>query len=263
MSEELLKRKDEDAISTLTLNSPNSLNVLSNKMLDCLQSELDKLKTDKKIRVIIIKGSGKAFCAGHDLKEMTLSRQDEDGGKAAFKTLFDKCAKMMQTIPTLPQPVIAQVHGIATAAGCQLVASCDLAVAAEETKFGVNGVNIGLFCSTPIVALSRNIQRKKVFEMLATGEFIDSEKAYSLGLVNRIAPPDQLDVETWKLAKTIESKLGSAVKIGKEAFYNQIAMPIEQAYEYTGNVMVENMLNKDTEEGVSAFIEKRDPLWEQ
>ena len=263
MSEELLKRKDENAIATLTLNSPNSLNALSNEMLDCLQSELDNLKIDKKIRVIIIKGSGKAFCAGHDLKEMTLSRQDEDGGKSAFKALFDKCAKMMQTIPTLPQPVIAQVHGIATAAGCQLVASCDLAVAAEETKFGVNGVNIGLFCSTPMVALSRNIPRKKVFEMLTTGEFIDPEKANSLGLINRIAPPDQLDVETLKLAKKIESKLGSAVKIGKEAFYNQIAMPIEQAYEYTGNVMVENMLNKDTEEGVSAFIEKRDPLWEQ
>ena len=263
MSEKLLNRKDSGAIVTLTLNSPNSLNSLSNGMLDCLQSQLDQIKIDKKIRVVIIKGSGKAFCAGHDLKEMTLSRQDKDGGKAAFKALFEKCAKMMQTIPTLPQPVIAQVHGIATAAGCQLVASCDLAVAAEETKFGVNGVNIGLFCSTPMVALSRNIPRKKVFEMLATGEFIDPRKAYSLGLINRIAPLDQLDVETSKLAKTIESKLGSAVKIGKEAFYNQIAMPIEQAYEYTGNVMVENMLNKDTEEGVSAFIEKRDPLWEQ
>ncbi len=159
--------------------------------------------------------------------------------------------------------VIAEVTGIATAAGCQLVASCDLAIADSSAKFSTPGVNIGLFCSTPMVALSRNIPRKKVFEMLTTGEFIDSEKAYSLGLVNRIAPPGQLDVETWKLAKTIESKLGSAVKIGKEAFYNQIAMPIEQAYEYTGNVMVENMLNKDTEEGVSAFIEKRDPLWEQ
>ena len=263
MSEKLLNRKDSGAIVTLTLNSPNSLNSLSNGMLDCLQSQLDQIKIDKKIRVVIIKGSGKAFCAGHDLKEMTLSRQDKDGGKAAFKALFEKCAKMMQTIPTLPQPVIAQVHGIATAAGCQLVASCDLAVAAEETKFGVNGVNIGLFCSTPMVALSRNIPRKKVFEMLATGEFIDPRKAYSLGLINRIAPLDQLDVETSKLAKTIESKLGSAVKIGKEAFYNQIVMPIEQAYEYTGNVMVKNMLNKDTEEGVSAFIEKRDPLWEQ
>jgi enoyl-CoA hydratase/carnithine racemase len=263
MPNKLLNRENTGAIATLTLNNPNSLNALSNDMLDCLQTELDNIKIDKKIRVVIIKGSGKAFCAGHDLKEMTLSRQDEDGGKAEFKALFDKCARMMQTIPTLPQPVIAQVHGIATAAGCQLVASCDLAVAAEETKFGVNGVNIGLFCSTPMVALSRNIPRKKVFEMLTTGEFIDPEKAYYLGLINRIAPPDRLDAETLKLAKTIESKLGSAVKIGKEAFYNQITMPIGQAYEYTGNVMVENMLDRDTEEGVSAFIEKRDPLWEQ
>jgi enoyl-CoA hydratase/carnithine racemase len=170
---------------------------------------------------------------------------------------------MMQTIPTLPQPVIAQVHGIATAAGCQLVASSDLAVAAEDTKFGVNGVNIGLFCSTPMVALSRNIPRKKVFEMLTTGEFINSEKAYSLGLVNRIAPLEDLTIETLKLAKTIESKLSSAVKIGKEAFYKQITMPLDQAYEYTGEVMVKNMLDRDTEEGVSAFIEKRDPTWEQ
>ena len=225
MSDKLLHREDSNGIATLTLNSPNSLNALSNRMLDCLQKELDTLKEDKQIRVIIIKGAGKAFCAGHDLKEMTLSRQDKDGGKAAFKALFDKCAKMMQTIPALPQPVIAQVHGIATAAGCQLVASSDVAGAAEDTKFGVNGVNIGLFCSTPMVALSRNIPRKKVFEMLTTGEFINSEKAYSLGLVNRIAPLEDLTIETLKLAKTIESKLSSAVKIGKAAFYKQITMP--------------------------------------
>ena len=225
MSDKLLHREDSNGIATLTLNSPNSLNALSNRMLDCLQKELDTLKEDKQIRVIIIKGAGKAFCAGHDLKEMTLSRQDKDGGKAAFKALFDKCAKMMQTIPALPQPVIAQVHGIATAAGCQLVASSDVAGAAEDTKFGVNGVNIGLFCSTPMVALSRNIPRKKVFEMLTTGEFINSEKAYSLGLVNRIAPLEDLTIETLKLAKTIESKLSSALKIGKAAFYKQITMP--------------------------------------
>ena len=263
MSDKLLHRKDTDAITTLTLNSPNSLNALSNDMLDKLQFELDSLKRDPNIRVIIINGSGKAFCAGHDLKEMTLSRQDKDGGKAAFKALFDKCSKMMQTIPTLPQPVIAKVHGIATAAGCQLVASCDLAVADEDTKFGVNGVNIGLFCSTPMVALSRNIPRKKVFEMLTTGEFIDSKTAFTLGLINKIASASQLNTETLKLAQKIESKLGSAVKIGKEAFYKQIAMPLDQAYQYTGDVMVGNMLHRDTEEGVSAFIEKRDPKWEQ
>ena len=262
-SEILIKEMSSNGVLRLTMNNLDHKNALSETMMNTLLDELKEASTDKSIRTIVLSANGNVFCSGHDLKEMTLSRQDEDGGKSAFKALFDKCAKMMQTIPTLPQPVIAQVHGIATAAGCQLVASCDLAVAAEETKFGVNGVNIGLFCSTPMVALSRNIPRKKVFEMLTTGEFIDPEKANSLGLINRIAPPGQLDVETLKLAKKIESKLGSAVKIGKEAFYNQIAMPIEQAYEYTGNVMVENMLNKDTEEGVSAFIEKRDPLWEQ
>jgi len=261
MSHKLLLRKDTGSIATLTLNNPHSLNSLSNEMLDNLQLELDSLKRDGNIRAIIIKGSGKAFCAGHDLKEMTLSRQDKDGGKAAFKALFDKCSKMMQTIPSLPQPVIAQVHGIATAAGCQLVASCDLAIADEDTKFGVNGVNIGLFCSTPMVALSRNIPRKKVFEMLTTGEFINSKTAFSLGLINKVTSTSELEEETLKLAKKIESKLSSAVKIGKKAFYKQIVMPLDQAYQYTGDVMVENMLHRDTEEGVAAFIEKRDPEW--
>jgi enoyl-CoA hydratase/carnithine racemase len=170
---------------------------------------------------------------------------------------------MMQTIQKLPQPVIAQVHGIATAAGCQLVASCDLAVAAEGTKFGVNGVNIGLFCSTPMVALSRNIPRKQAFEMLTTGQFIDAARAQDLGLINRVVCEEQLSAETRALAELLASKLGVAVKIGKEAFYNQLQMPLSEAYDYTGDVMVENMLYRDTEEGISAFIEKRDPNWTQ
>jgi len=170
---------------------------------------------------------------------------------------------MMQTIQKLPQPVIAQVHGIATAAGCQLVASCDLAVAAEGTKFGVNGVNIGLFCSTPMVALSRNIPRKQAFEMLTTGQFIDAARAQDLGLINRVVSEEQLSAETRALAELLASKLGVAVKIGKEAFYNQLQMPLSEAYDYTGDVMVENMLYRDTEEGISAFIEKRDPNWTQ
>mgnify|MGYP000450292230 FL=1 len=169
----------------------------------------------------------------------------------------------MQTIQKLPQPVIAQVHGIATAAGCQLVASCDLAVAAEGTKFGVNGVNIGLFCSTPMVALSRNIPRKQAFEMLTTGQFIDAARAQDLGLINRVVCEEQLSAETRALAELLASKLGVAVKIGKEAFYNQLQMPLSEAYDYTGDVMVENMLYRDTEEGISAFIEKRDPNWTQ
>ena len=259
----LLERNDTGSIANLTLNAPEKLNALSEEMLEALQSEFDALKNDQAIRAVILEGAGKAFCAGHDLKEMTAGRQAEDGGKAYFKTLFNRCAKMMQTIQKLPQPVIAQVHGIATAAGCQLVASCDLAVAAEGTKFGVNGVNIGLFCSTPMVALSRNIPRKQAFEMLTTGQFIDAARAQDLGLINRIVSEEQLSAETRALAELLASKLGVAVKIGKEAFYNQLQMPLSEAYDYTGDVMVENMLYRDTEEGISAFIEKRGPNWRQ
>ena len=259
----LLERDDHGAVARLRLNSPGNLNALSDAMLAALQAEFDALAADRSIRVVIISGEGKAFCAGHDLKEMTRGRAHDDGGAAYFADLFARCAKMMQTIPRLPQPVIAQVHGIATAAGCQLVASCDMAVAAAGTKFGVNGVNIGLFCSTPMVALSRNIGRKQAFEMLSTGSFIDSARAVELGLINRAVPLEDLEAETMALAQTVAGKLGSAVKIGKQAFYEQIQMPLEAAYVYTGEVMVENMLNRDTEEGIAAFLEKRDPVWEQ
>ena len=259
----ILERRDTGAITHLTLNSPERLNALSDEMLAALQDTLNALKTDTSVRVVILSGAGKAFCAGHDLKQMTAGRAQPDGGQAYFKDLFDRCARMMMTIPELPQPVIAQVHGIATAAGCQLVASCDLAVAAEGTKFGVNGVNIGLFCSTPMVALSRNIPRKQAFEMLTTGQFIDAGRAAELGLINRSVPSDQLDAETLKLAETLAAKLGSAVRIGKQAFYEQLQMPLADAYAYTGSVMVENMMNRDTREGIDAFIEKRDPEWTQ
>ena len=259
----LLEREDRGATAHLTLNAPDSLNALSDGMLAALQAEFERLDGDRSIRVIVLKGAGKAFCAGHDLKEMTRGRQAEDGGAAYFADLFDRCAAMMQTIPRLPQPVIAQVHGIATAAGCQLVASCDMAVAAEGTRFGVNGVNIGLFCSTPMVAPSRNIPRKQAFEMLTTGAFIEAERARELGLVNRVVPEADLDAATQELAETVAAKLGSAVRIGKRAFYEQIQMPLDAAYAYTGQVMVENMLDRDTEEGIAAFIEKRDPEWRQ
>ena len=259
----LLERHDTNAIAHLKMNAPEKLNALSEEMLSALQSQFDSLQNDRHIRAVILSGAGKAFCAGHDLKEMTAGRQAEDGGKAYFIELFQKCARMMTSIQNLPQPVIAQVHGIATAAGCQMVASCDMAVAADSTRFGVNGVNIGLFCSTPMVALSRNIPRKQAFEMLTTGQFINAERARELGLVNRIASEDGLQAATVELAETVASKLAVAVKIGKEAFYNQLQMPISDAYDYTGSVMAENMLFRDTEEGISAFIEKRDPNWEQ
>ncbi|WP_209596216.1 enoyl-CoA hydratase [Ruegeria sp. HKCCSP351] len=259
----ILERNDTGAVARLTMNAPERLNALSDEMLSALQAELDTLREDTSIRAVILAGQGKAFCAGHDLKQMTAGRQSEDGGKAYFNDLFSRCAKVMMSIQSLPQPVIAQVHGIATAAGCQLVATCDMAVAAEGTRFGVNGVNIGLFCSTPMVALSRNIPRKQAFEMLTTGDFISAERAADLGLVNRVVPETRLEHEANALAELVASKLGAAVKIGKEAFYQQLLMPLDQAYAYTGDVMAQNMLYRDTEEGISAFIEKRPPNWSQ
>ncbi len=259
----ILERDDSGAVAHLRMNAPERLNALSDEMLAALQSEFDALKDDSAIRAVILSGTGKAFCAGHDLKQMTAGRQAEDGGKAYFKDLFDRCAAVMLSIQALPQPVIAQVHGIATAAGCQLVASCDLAVAAEGTRFGVNGVNIGLFCSTPMVALSRNVPRKKAFEMLTTGAFIDAGEAQACGLINRAVPHDDLAQATRDLAETITAKLGAAVRIGKQAFYEQITMPTDRAYAYAGEVMVQNMLWRDTAEGIAAFIEKRPPDWQQ
>lgn len=263
MSDDILIRKDGGAITHLVLNAPSSLNALSDAMLARLKAEFSDLLESESQRVVVISGTGKAFCAGHDLKEMTAKRQSLDGGAAGFGDLFARCGEVMQMIPRLPQPVIAQTHGIATAAGCQLVASCDLAVAAEGTRFGVNGVNIGLFCSTPMVALSRNMPRKQVLEMLVTGNFIDASRAKELGLINRVVPEAELAAETQTLAEQIAGKLGRAVRIGKRAFYDQIQMPLDQAYEFTGAVMVENMLESDTEEGIAAFIEKRDPTWTQ
>ncbi|MEM7091195.1 MAG: enoyl-CoA hydratase, partial [Pseudomonadota bacterium] len=243
----ILERHDTGAITRLHMNAPERLNALSDEMLAALQAQFDDLSGDRSVRAVILSGAGKAFCAGHDLKQMTAGRQAEDRGRAYFKDLFQRCAKVMMSIRTLPQPVIAQVHGIATAAGCQLVASCDLAVAAEGTRFGVNGVNIGLFCSTPMVALSRNIPRKQAFEMLTTGQFVEADRAVALGLINRVVPADDLNTETMSLAGILAEKLGSVVKIGKEAFYRQLQMPLDEAYAYTGDVMVENMLWQETE----------------
>ncbi len=263
MTEDILIREDVGAVATLTMNTPKTLNALSEDMIDALQAQFDDLMTDRSTRVVILRGTGKAFGAGHNLKEMTAARQAEDGGKQYWLDLFAKCTKMMTSIPKLPQPVICQPHGLATAAGCQLVASCDMAVTDTETKFGVNGVNIGLFCSTPMVALSRNIPRKQAFEMLTTGNFITAAKAMELGLVNRVVDAAELEAETNELATLVTSKLGAAVKVGKQAFYEQIQMPLLDAYAYTGEVMADNMTFRDTEEGIAAFLEKRPPEWTQ
>lgn len=253
---DLVHRKDIGAIAHLTMTAPARLNALSDGMIATLHQTLDGIAKETSVKVVILSGSGKAFCAGHDLNEMRAK------DPAALKDLFDRCAAFMGRIQSLPQPVIAQVHGIATAAGCQLVATCDLAVAADGTKFGVNGVNIGLFCSTPMVALTRNIGRKAAFEMLTTGKFIDPAEAQRLGLINRAVPIENLAAETLALAQTIAGKLGSAVRIGKSAFYQHAQLGTAEAYAFTGQVMVENMANDDTIEGIAAFFEKRPPNWE-
>lgn len=256
-----LTRTDIDGIAHIEMTRPDRLNALSDGMLAALQDQIHALSDDRDTRVVILSGTGKAFCAGHDLKEMQAGRQAEDAGAAYFADLFNRCASVMTGLTRLPQPVVAQVHGIATAAGCQLVASCDMAVAAEGTRFGVNGVNIGLFCSTPMVALSRNIPRKRAFELLVTGEFMEAQEAKAQGLVNRVVPADALAAETRGLAETVASKLGSAVAIGKRAFYDQIELPLDAAYAHAGEVMVTNMLERDTDEGITAFLEKRAPSW--
>ncbi|MEM8577028.1 MAG: enoyl-CoA hydratase [Pseudomonadota bacterium] len=259
----ILERHDAEGIAHLTMNAPARLNALSDEMLAALHGTLNMIAEDRSVRAVILSGAGKAFCAGHDLNEMTAARQNEDGGAAALKDLFDRCAAVMARIQSLPQPVIAQVHEIATAAGCQLVATCDMAVAAHGTRFGVNGVNIGLFCSTPMVALSRAIPRKQAFEMLSTGTFIEAERAAELGLINRAVPAEELEAETRALAAAVAAKLAVAVRFGKPAFYAQAQMATADAYAFTGDVMVANMLDTDTEEGIAAFLEKRDPTWTQ
>jgi enoyl-CoA hydratase/carnithine racemase len=260
---DILLYEQTGTVARLTLNMPEKLNALSDEMLAALQDRFNQIGSDGSVKAVTLKGAGKAFCAGHDLRQMTAARQAPDGGAAAFKDLFDRCASMMTTIQKMPQPVIASVHGIATAAGCQLVASCDMAVAASDTRFGVNGVNIGLFCSTPMVALSRNIPRKQAFEMLTTGEFIGAAKAQELGLINRHCDLDDLEAETMALANSVASKLGAAVRIGKRAFYEQLEMGLTEAYAFTGDVMVENMAVPDTQEGIAAFLEKRAPDWNE
>lgn len=257
MTDHILLRQDHAGIATLTLNAAASFNALSTAMIAALTAQIAALATDQTIRVVVLKGAGKAFCAGHDLREMQAARAAADQGRAAFATLFADCAAMMQTLTALPQPVIAQVQGVATAAGCQLVASCDLAVAAAGTRFGVNGINIGLFCATPMVALTRKVAPAVAFEMLSTGEFIDAARAREVGLINRIAPPDALDAATQALAQTLATKLPEALQMGKAAFAAQSGLSAQDAYALASATMIENILLDATNDGISAFLEKR------
>jgi enoyl-CoA hydratase/carnithine racemase len=258
----ILLRQDIGGVAVLTLNHPQTRNSLSEEMLEALGDAFTAIAHDRSVRAVVLAANGPAFSAGHDLKELTRHRADEDRGRAYFKHIMNTCSAMMQQIVTLPQPVIAAVQAIATAAGCQLVASCDLAVASRDAKFATPGVNLGLFCSTPMVALSRNVSRKHAMEMLLSGDVITAEHAARIGLVNAVVEPGSERDEALKLARKIASKSTVTVKIGKEAFYRQLEMPLAEAYKYTAEVMVENMLARDAEEGIDAFIEKRAPKWQ-
>jgi enoyl-CoA hydratase/carnithine racemase len=257
-NEPVLLRRDEDGVAFLTLNRPAARNALSMELMTALEGAIDAIAKDRAVRVVVIAGAGPAFCAGHDLREMRLN-----AGRKTYEMLFTQCSRLMMSLINLPQPVIARVHGIATAAGCQLVATCDLAVAASDARFAVNGINVGLFCSTPMVALSRAVGRKAAMEMLVTGDFVGAEQARSIGLVNRVVAPDKLDDEVRGLARHIAGKLGLAVAIGKEAFYRQAELDLEAAYAYTGEVMTTNMMAGETEEGIDAFLAKRPPPWQK
>jgi enoyl-CoA hydratase/carnithine racemase len=261
LSEPCLLRDDHDGVAVVTLNRPNSRNSLSEPLLNELLSAVQEIGTSKTIKAIILTAAPPVFCAGHDLREMTARRQDADRGRAFFDHLMRLCSEVMQAVMTSPKPVIAAVNGVATAAGCQLVASCDLAVASNEAKFATPGVHIGLFCSTPMVALSRNVSRKHAMEMLLLGEMIPAARAAEMGLINRVVPHGQVMAEAMKMAELIASKSPMTLKTGKEGFYRQLEMPVTEAYDYATRIMVENMLRQDAEEGIGAFLEKREPRW--
>ncbi len=253
--------RPERGIAVVTLNRPKSRNALSLGMMAALQAAIESLSDDGEISAIVLNAKGPAFSAGHDLKELTSHRSDADGGRAFFRKSMEQCAQLMQSIIKCPKPVIAAVEATATAAGCQLVATCDLAVAADTAKFCTPGVNIGLFCSTPMVALSRNVPRKRAMEMLILGELISAEDAADYGLVNKAVPKESVMDEAMAYARRIVAKSPATVAIGKEAFYQQIEQPLSEAYDYTVGVMVQNMLYRDAEEGIGAFLGKREPEW--
>lgn len=255
-TEAVLLRQDNAGVATLTLNRPQARNALSVGLMSALEHAIEEIGHDKSVRVVVIAGNGPAFCAGHDLREMRAKP-----GRTEYTSLFSQCARLMLAIVHLPKPVIARVHGVATAAGCQLVASCDLAVAAETARFATPGVNIGLFCSTPMVALSRNVGRKQAMEMLLTGALMPAREARAIGLVNRVVPDTDLIAETDTLAAAIAAKSPLTLAIGKAAFYRQADMKLEDAYRYAAEVMTHNMMARDAEEGIDAFLQKRPPSW--
>jgi enoyl-CoA hydratase/carnithine racemase len=247
----------QDGIAIVTLATPGNLNALSTAMLTALAGTFHKIAADDQVRVVILRAEGKAFCAGHDLKEMQGYRADADAGAARFRALFDLCASVMQGIVALPQPVIAAVQGVATAAGCQLACSCDLIVASETARFGVNGINIGLFCATPAVALSRRLAPGAAFELLTTGEFLPASRAAALGLVNRLAAPGALEDDVLALARTIAAKDPAAIRLGKRSYQAQLGLPLDQAYATAGQVMVENALLPETADSIQRFLDRR------
>jgi len=252
----VVEKRDAAGVVTLTMNRPQQFNALSVEMMNALQAAFDGIAEDPDVRVVVLAGAGKAFCAGHDLKQMK-----DNASLDYYRALFAQCTRLMMTLQRLPQPVIARVHGVATAAGCQLVATCDLAVAVEGARFGVSGINVGLFCTTPGVALARNVGRKEAFEMLVTGDLIDAASARERGLVNRVVPADQLDAEIAKLAASVIAKPAVAVAMGKEMFYRQVEAGTEAAYQMAGQTMACNMIDPVAQEGVDAFMAKRRPSW--
>jgi len=256
-----LRREQLDAVAVLTLNRPAARNSLSAAMLADLIDSFAAIRADEATRAVVLAAEGPAFCAGHDLREITAHRADPDGGRAFYECLFASCSDLMQAIVSLPQPVIACVNGVATAAGCQLVAACDLAVASTAASFATPGVNIGLFCSSPMVALSRSVGRKHAMEMLLTGDLVNAADAMRIGLVNRVVPVGEERGEALRFARLIASKSAAAIRIGKPAFYRQLEIPLAEAYEHVSRVMVENMLKPDASEGISAFLAKRSPIW--
>ena len=258
----LLEEFIANGVYRLTLNDAKKRNALSEEMMAKLKSSLTDATDNKSIRVIIIAGNGPAFCSGHDLKQMTAGRDNDDQGLAYFKKVFASCSELMQMIVEHPKPIIAEVSGVAAAAGCQLVACCDLAVAGKSARFITPGVNIGLFCSTPMIALSRNVSNKAAMEMLLTGEMVSADKAEHIGLINRVTDDADLKQETTALAELIASKSSLTLKIGKEAFYKQKDMPLSEAYDFASKVMVDNMLEHDAKEGIGSFLEKRKPKWQ-
>jgi enoyl-CoA hydratase/carnithine racemase len=255
-NESILLRDDRGGVAYLTLNRPRKYNALSEAMLDALQNALDDIGRDPKVRVVVLGANGPAFCAGHDLGEMRATPDE-----TFYRALFDKCSRMMLALARIPQPVIARVHGIATAAGCQLVAACDMAVAKSDARFATSGIKQGLFCSTPSVAVSRAVGRKAAFEMLFTGDFIDAETAKASGLINRVATAAELDATVQALAQSIIDKPASAVALGKKMFYAQLEKGVGDAYSYAAGVMARNMMDPDAGEGIDAFLEKRKPVW--